>query len=426
MATLKKFNTPAGIKDLADQPDKQAQLDALWNETIKSFTETSIKGVNPPDAPPNLNNDRKFYFNPLTTDMSGSIQANVPWTAFPNRILRYFPSASRGEQLRYADEGPPNLNGQPYTPTGARGWQDEYCEWSVTRRPSDNKITKVTFTCENREYWQALWLIDRDQVLKLYRQLVSPDVQLADLEGKTDPQTGLPSYNYSNKWNNSTKSGAVHLISRPNTLGAQVELAAAATIVRECHGDVVTDQNQLIQCSRYGQLGRNSDPLIGIEVNNLVRSNPPNPNKETFKVTLKDPVGLYIQEPVFGNRWELPVEAPGNARPSDYWKIIRGHRRTAANEPDFILRAVYEVPEDQGFCVGDIRIDRRPIQYGSQITETFQIALSAIAIETTEPPQKPRPCIDQSACPQEIPLAAVNPAYLRSMQSLMSSTDNRC
>ncbi len=414
MATLKKFNTPAGIKDLADQPDKQAQLDALWNETIKSFTETSIKGGNTP-----LSNDRKFYFNPLTTDMSGSSQAKVPWTAFPNRILRYFPSASRGEQLRYADEGPPNLNGQPYTPTGARGWQDEYCEWSVTRRPSDNKITKVTFTCENREYWQALWLIDRDQVLKLYRQLVSPDVQLADLEGDTDPQTGLPSYNYSNKWNNSTKSGAVHLISQPNTLGAQVELAAAATIVRECHGDVVTNQDQLIQCSRYGQLGRNSDPLIGIRVNDLVRLNP-------LKVTLKDPVGLYIQEPVFGRRWELPVEAPGNAHPSDYWKIIRGNRRTGDNEPDFILHAVYEVPEDQGFCVGDIRIDRRPIQYGSQITETFEIALLAIAIKTTEPPQKPRPCIDPSACPREIAPVAVNPAYLRSMQSLMSSTDNRC
>ncbi len=418
MATLKKFNTPAAIKDLADQPDKQAQLDALWNETIKSFTETSIKGTNPPALPPNLNNDRKFYFNPLTTDMSGWSPAKVAWIAFPNRILRYFPNASMRERLRYADEGPPDVNGQPYTPEGPRGWQDEYCEWSVTRRPSDNKITKVTFTCENREYWQALWLIDRDLVLKLYRQLVSPDVQLADLEGDTDLATGLPSYNYRNKWNNSTNSGAVHLISNPNTLGAQVELAAAATIVRECHGDVVTEQDQLIQCSRYGQLGRNSDPLIGIQVNNLVRLNP-------LKVTLKDPVGLYIQEPEFGARWELPVQAPSNAHPSDYWKIIRGNRRTAPNEPDFILRAVYEVPEDQGFCVGDIRIDRRPILYGSQITETFQIALSAIAIKTTEPPQKPRPCIDPKACPKEIVPVAVNPAYLRSMKSLMSSTDNR-
>lgn len=38
MATLKQFNTPALIKDLADQPDKQARLDALWSETLKSFT----------------------------------------------------------------------------------------------------------------------------------------------------------------------------------------------------------------------------------------------------------------------------------------------------------------------------------------------------------------------------------------------------
>jgi hypothetical protein len=29
--------------------------------------------------------------------------------------------------------------------------QDEYLEWSVQRRPSDGKITSVTFTCEGPE-----------------------------------------------------------------------------------------------------------------------------------------------------------------------------------------------------------------------------------------------------------------------------------
>ncbi|NET79520.1 MULTISPECIES: hypothetical protein [Okeania] len=417
MATLKRFNTPAGLKDLGDQPDKQAQLDALWNQSLNEFTEQSIQGGRAP-----LDNDRTFYFNPLSTNLTGVVTPPpVAWTAFPNRILLTFPNASRAEQLRYADESPPNVGGRPYGPEGPRGWQDEYCEWSVTRRTSDNKITKVTFTCENREYWFALWMIDPNRVLELYRELVSPDVQLSDIQGDIDPNTKLPSYNYLNKWNNNTTTGPVHLISRPNSLSAEIYLAAAATIVRDCNGEVVTNQSQLIQCSLYGTPGRNSDPFIGGTVNSIVRPG-------GVKVTLKDPVGLYIQEPAFDQTWQLPSQAPIDAHPSDYWKIVRGYRRTDPNEPDFILHAVYEVPEEQGFCVGDITIDGVPIIFGSQITQKFQIALAAIGIPTTEPNQTPRPCIDSSACPSEsaeVVSAAVDPAHLSSMKSLMSSTMKR-
>jgi len=415
MATLPRFNTPAGIKDFADQPDKQAQLDALWNESLNDFTEQSIQGG---DAP--LDNDRTFYFNPLTTDLTGVITPPpVAWTAFPNRILLTFPNASKKDQFQYADEGPPNVNGQPYRPQGPRGWQDEYCEWSVTRRPSDNKITKVAFTCENREYWNALWLIDPNRVLELYRELVSPDVQLSDLEG-TNPDTGESGYNFLNKWNNNTQMGPVHLVSRPNSLSAEIYLAAAATIVRECNGSVVTDQSQLIQCSQYGAPGRNSDPFIGATVNSIIQLG-------GVKVTLKDPVGLYIQEPAFDQTWQLPPQAPIDAHPSDYWKVVRGRRRTNPNEPDFILHAVYEVPEDQGFCVGDITIDGVPIRFGSQITQKFQIALAAIGISTTDPNQTPRRCIDPSACPSVLAEARsiINPEHLRSMKSLMSSMAKR-
>lgn len=413
MAALEKFNTPAGIQDLADQPEKQMQLDALWNQTINAFTEQSIGGGESP-----LDRNREFYFNPLTTDLTGVITPPpVAWTAFPNRILRTFPTISRKEQLQYADEGPP----VPYAPSGPRGWQDEYCEWSITRRASDNKITKVAFTCENREYWNALWLIDPEQVLKLYRQLVSSDVQLSDLRGSIDPNTGRPSYKWVNKWNDNTTMSPVHLISPPNSLGAEIYLAAAATIVRECNGEVVTDQSQLIKCSSYGTEGRNSDPFIGSSVNSIVRPG-------GVKVTLNDPVGLYIQEPAFDSTWQLPPQAPVNAHPSDYWRIVRGQRRTNPNEPDFILHAVYEVPEDEDFCVGDITIDGVPIRFGSQITEKFQIALAAIGIPTNAPAQTPRSCIDPSACPPtsiQFSSAVVDPANLNSMRSFMASAMNR-
>jgi hypothetical protein len=136
---------------------------------------------------------------------------------------------------------------------------------------------------------------------------------------------------------------------------------------------------------------------------------------------------LYIQEPAFDQTWQLPIQAPSDAHPSDYWKIVRGRRRTDPNEPDFILHAVYEVPEDQGFCVGDITIDGLPIRFGSQITQKFQIALAAIGIPTTEPNQKPRLCIDQSACPPVLaePSSMINPDHLRSMKSLISSMTKR-
>ena len=423
MENIQQFKTPAGIKDLADQPEKQAQLEALWSQRLNEFTEKSIEGPSQEADPKNLNRNRTFYFNPLTTDIKEDVSSStVTWTAFPNRILQTFPNASRREKFRYADDGPQDWineynSEEGYQPSGPRGYQDEYCEWSVTRRPSDNKITKVTFTCENREYWNALWQIDPNRVLELYRELVSPSVQLSDLEG-INPDDQKPGYNFLNKWNNNTKDGPVHLISRPNSLSAEIELAAAATIVRKCNDQVVTNQSQLIKCSRYGQPGRNSDPFIGSEVNSIIRPG-------GCKVTLKDPVGLYIQQPDFDQTWQLPLEAPVDAQPSDYWKIVRGHCLPTTNEPDYILHAVYEVPEEQGFCVGDISIDGVRIMFGSQIAEKIKIALVAISIPTTEPKQEPRHCLDPSACPSESPDAAVDPAHLSSMKSVMSSTMKR-
>ena len=71
--------------------------------------------------------------------------------------------------------------------------QDEYCEWFVTRAAGTNKITRVDFTCEGPEYWVAMAhgypdrvptsvktanaQGDKNKVLALYQQLVSPSVQ---------------------------------------------------------------------------------------------------------------------------------------------------------------------------------------------------------------------------------------------------------
>jgi hypothetical protein len=111
----------------------------------------------------------------------------------------------------------------------SRKKQDEYCEWSVTRNPETGKITKVTFTSEGPEYWQFLSERDPDLVLRLYREHIGPEVQRSDLFANGE-------YIPMNRWNNTTTDGAMHLIQQANTLSAEIELAAASTLVRQSGG----------------------------------------------------------------------------------------------------------------------------------------------------------------------------------------------
>ncbi|MBG1270544.1 hypothetical protein [Nostoc sp. WHI] len=379
MSNLSQFDPPAHQNDFkAGEEHQEKALRARWNDIIKLFTQRALN-----NTPWSLTNQPAVnqYYNPLDTSIpNGTGGAAIKWTAFPNRIELSYSNEDILTRSKYADEGTPDPN---WTPLGARGWQDEYCEWSVTRN-ANNKITKVMFTCENREYWYTLWDIDPEVVLRLYQQLVSPQVKLEDLylnnnnEPIIDPATGRPAYNDLNKWNSTTTNGAVHLISGPNTLSAQILLASQATILRKDDGgNPVTDPGRLLEYSRYGTRNRNSDPHIGVTVNNLVRgSGAPGSG---VRITLENPVGLYIQEPRF-DLYRLPRTAPSGARPSDYWKIIRGRKRQNGEDVDYILHAVFEVPEEHGFTVSDITIDGSNIQYGSQITRTFEVALVGVPL----------------------------------------------
>ena len=204
-----------------------------------------------------------------------------------------------------------------FGPAGLRGWQDEYCEWSVTRdRATDNtdKVTSAMFTCENPDYWFTLWHVDPSCVLDIYQKVISPKVHLEDLylrDQQGNPVynslTGKPAYNPINKWNSGTAAvpgvsgGAMHLTSPPNTLGAEVYLAAAATLLRDVP---LYNAQAMICCSKYGQPFRNSDPHIGFGANQLT--------KNGYTVSLTNPVGLYIQEP----DWSSYETQTGLPRPS--------------------------------------------------------------------------------------------------------------
>jgi phosphatidylserine/phosphatidylglycerophosphate/cardiolipin synthase-like enzyme len=356
---MNRFDPPGFLDDMNDAQKNE------WSQIISTWLDRARAGK------PNQNDGpRNQFFNPLTNPPANDQQvAVIAWNAFPRQVRSS--SISDKQRWRRAD--------------GDRDLQDEYCEWSVTREPVSRKITRVTFTCEGPEYWQALAAMNPDKVLELYRQFISPSIQHDNLFENGE-------YNPFNSFNNSTTRGAMHLIQPANSLQAEIELGAAATIRRIRNGAELTSAQELILCSRYGEPGRNSDPFIGEQVNNLAR--------QRADITINNPVGLYLHEfnPV---GWTTPDGK--DAR--EFWKFVRGR-------DNHFVRAVFEVPAHLGYTVGDIKIAGRPIEFGAQIVDFITIKLEGLATRigqsTTAPFQGCRGAAPQPPAPPEAPASLVD------------------
>jgi phosphatidylserine/phosphatidylglycerophosphate/cardiolipin synthase-like enzyme len=347
---MNRFDPPGFLDDLTD-----AQKDQ-WSQIISNWLDRARAGrPNSNDGP------RGQFFNPLTAPPADDKQvAIIAWNAFPRQIKST--SLSDRQRWRRADSD--------------RNLQDEYCEWSVTRDQITSKITRVTFTCEGPEYWEVLATLNPDKVLGLYKEFVSPAIKREDLFTNGE-------YNPFNRFNNSTTRGAMHLIQPANSLSAEIELGAAATIRRVRNGTELTGAQELILCSRYGEPGRNSDPFIGEQVNALAR--------QKADITINNPVGLYLHEfnPV---GWTTP----DSADPREFWKFVRG-------KDGHFVRAVFEVPLDRGYVVGDIKSDGRKIEFGAQIADFITIKLEGMATRfgqsTVDPFQECRVAVQPPAAP---------------------------
>lgn len=394
-----QFRTPAGIQDFTENPGKQKAMNEFWSNNLDGFTQQGMLNNpwNSTNTPETTN-----YYNPIDNNPA-SQTASIKWGAFPGRLGYNFPNATQEQLDEMADMG--NMSGQitnspcsndgqqvAYFPYGPRGWQDEYCEWSVTRN-TKNQITRIDFTCENPEYWNTLWQIDPNKVLELYQNILGkPQITLADLSlpNVTNPITNQPVYNPLNKWNSGTvsddtKGGAIHLTSTPNTLQTEIGLATTSTVQRYNPPTTPSDDtfwpssqyNDLICVGVFGQRFRNSDPNIGGNVNNFVTS--------ANMVTLANPPGLYIQMPDFSN-----YKTPDGTDASTFWTIVRGSE-TLKDENgnllpgNFILHAVFEVPESKGYTVSDITISNQSIDWASQIASTFKMQIVASAYAGTKP-----------------------------------------
>ncbi|MGK7927613.1 MAG: hypothetical protein AB4290_20630 [Spirulina sp.] len=377
------FDPPGFQNDfLPGEMQAERLLRSRWHAELNRWTERALQ-----NEPWNFTNQPPLthYYNPAKTDVpEGAAIVPIAWSSYPNRIKFYYPDAGRRKHWEYADNGPPpSPDPDNYSFSGHRDWQDEYVEWSVVRNEA-GKIVKVQFTSEPREYWYALWDVSPEAVLRLYRQLAGDRVELEDLylrdEGGDpilDPQTGRPAYDEFNPWNGEGGS-AVHLIAESNILQGAIFLGAQSTILRrDERGRAIADPSQLINCGLHGTPNRHSDPFISAMANDLVKG-------AGIRATLKNPVGLYLQEPNF-RTYQLPPHAPPDAKPSDYWNVIRGRKRQGRENYDLIVHAVYEVPPELGFTVGDIAIEGFPIEYGAQLAETISVAIIVEGIPQEEP-----------------------------------------
>jgi hypothetical protein len=347
MTTISAYGPPGRLTDLDDVGLK------AWNVFIGDAVDAAIRGPDPGqvlhDSP------RPQFYNLTKTDTApDAVEAVVTWTAFPNRLRSAISDRQRWQR---ADAD--------------RDAQDEYCEWSVSR-DATGRITRVTFTCEGPEYWEALARTAPDRALELYRAHIGPAVRRTDLFGPDGR------YLRRNRWNDSTTHGAMHLVQQANTLGAEIELAAAATIRRVVGGRELTGAQELIACAKYGVADRNSDPHIGEAVNEIAR--------RKADVSLSDPVGIYFDD-LATDGWS----APDGSDPKDFWTYERG-------DHDHPVRAVYEVPTDRDFVVGDLTIHGRPVEFGAQIADFVTMKLTATAcrlgLSTAEP---------QTACVEPAP-----------------------
>lgn len=318
-----------------------------WQNTLSKYFETGINVALNESIP---HSDRAWIFNPLTVGTVNIAVVDIRWNAFPKRLLDSF-----GTKLATWREG-----------DRTRGRQEEYCEWEVVHDPVTMTVVRVTFTTEVPEYFEFLMKEDKSKLLNLYHQFVSDQVKLDDLLIED-------SYNPRNKWNMPELQGKrgvlMHMGFGPNTLGAAINLSAEATWPSvDDNGNLITDEQGLIDCRGYGARERHSDPHIGAQVNSLTRAG--------NEISFAGPTGLYIDSVDLSG-----FEIPGNVDAKDLMRVVRGDR-------DHMMRIVFEAPSGSDFKLGDVKIDGNNIRFGSQIAEKLTIRVRAIARRVDSPPPR--------------------------------------
>lgn len=271
--------------------------------------------------------------------------------------------------------------------------QDEYCEWHRYDGPGP---ARIVFTAEGPEYWIALAKYDLKRVVALYQKFVSPDVLKEDLLLKEKISYGgqtlaAGTYDPFNIWN--TRKGVMHLTHYANTLGAEINLAARATVLRcDINGDRITESRRLIASSGYGSVNRSSDPNIGYGVNSTAV---PEGAAKALSITLANPVGLYMDacaEDQLADKDDQPLVG--------WFKFIRG----AAGRG---LMAVLQPPEGDARTLGDVYVGGEKLESGAQIAKLIQMIVYAATADLNAPMPVARLPVYRGCVPKGTDLTAL-------------------
>jgi hypothetical protein len=395
----RQFQPPANVDDLS------RALRHGWHDQMYTWFSDAVREVElggPGIDPAGVGKGRSQFYNPADFSEHGEIALPIVWSGFPRGlVVRYGRDAAvelADLLVQWGDQDPLLSGDNPAgyrdegTITGSSGTplqyyyrpQDEYLEWHVDRDPRTQRITRVTFTCEARDYWTFLAANDRDKAVELYQKYISPEVQPEDLLFSQNVRTPLDGsfkrgeYNPWNAWN--TIYGAMHLTHPANTLGAEITLAAAGTIPRKGFGTTyLSDPARLICCSAFGGENRSSDPQIGSSVNKLMQLG--------AQVSLQIPVALYIDS----YDENCVTDDRGKPLPS-FWRVLRGQKGIVGKRPSRILRLAFEIPQGEArFRNSEVFVDGKPLSRGGQLATHVHMKLIG-TIRGSGTPNKPLPC----------------------------------
>jgi hypothetical protein len=385
------YKTPGNTDDLHGRPDRGKFLDA-WSTWIAKQIRGQIQALK---APPADNDGRRDFPVPSplffceADHAADSTDLPVTWNAFPLSIARRYDNDPE-TAWKYLDQLGSTTR---YTPseaadvTTAYRRQDEYCEWH--RYDQGPRGPRMVFTAEGPEYWIQLAAYDFDQVVNLYHDLVSTAVQPDELKLKHDIDFGgwhlkAGSYDPFNIWN--TEKGVIHLTHPANTLGAEVNLAARATVLRhDASSHRIVESRRLISASGYGDVNRSSDPAIGFGVNITAV---PEGQTKPLSITLANPVGLYmdsIAESQLTDKNDQPLVG--------WFTFVRGVKGRG-------LMAVLEPPKDDARTLDDVYVSGKKLVSGAQIASLIQMVIYAATAKLNAPMSPVHPPFYRSCVPE--------------------------
>jgi hypothetical protein len=234
----------------------------------------------------------------------------------------------------------------------------------------------------------------------------------------TDKSRGYKIYNPTNVWNIRSDTGSImHLIHPSNTLGAEIDIAAQATVIRkDKQGKTIKSDDDLIRCSQYGNYYRSSDPTIGGSINAYARSMEDD-GKGPYMLSVANPVALYIYS--LDDSTLLLDYAGQDSSDQDLRPLPAGTIKVTRGDltKHMGLRIEIEVPagtrgtatDDDG-NLRDLRVSDifdsshgkgNYIMYGAQFADHIMMSVSAVVIPLKE-------AAEPLGCPCDIKKAQAN------------------